>query len=117
MKITIKRLEIIFVIVYLLGVSVCFFVFFSVGCLKDSFAGFFVSMLDWYLLKFMAKRWLRKGKYSAVDYVFRLLVVGVSVWFLLNLGFNGIGLMLGISIIPISLMGIGVLSLFRKLTV
>ncbi|WP_022669882.1 hypothetical protein [Hippea alviniae] len=117
MKITIKRLEIIFVIVYFLAASICFFLFLKTDCLKDSLAGFLVSIGDWYLLKFMAKKWLKKGRYSLFDSMIRFAVVGLSIWFLLNLGFGGAGLILGISIIPLSLMGIGVVSLFKKLTV
>ncbi len=117
MKITIKRLEIIFVIVYFLAASICFFIFLKTDCLKDSLAGFLVSMGDWYLLKFMAKKWLKKGRYSLFDSAVRFVVVGLSVWFLLNLGFDGVGLFVGISVIPLSLMGIGIASMFKKLTV
>jgi len=109
-----KRLEIIFLIVYFLATLLCFLLFRSTRCVLGSLFGFMVSLGDWYLLKFMAKKWLKKGKYSFLDYVIRLTIVGVSVYLLLSLGVNSLGILLGVSIIPISLMILAVVNLFDK---
>ena len=114
-----KRLEIIFSIVYFLTTLLCFLLFRNVACVLGSLFGFMVSLGDWYLLKFMAKKWIRKGRYSLVDYVIRLTIVGVSVYFLLSLGVNSLGILLGVSIIPVSLMILAIVNLFntRKIVV
>ncbi len=118
-KIKTKRLEIIFLIVYFLTTLLCFLFFKSTSCVVGSLFGFMVSLGDWYLLKFMAKKWLKKGRYSLVDYIIRLTIVGVSVYFLLSLGVNSLGIVLGVSIIPISLMIVAIANLFnaRKIVV
>jgi len=112
--ITIKKLEFLFVIVYFLTALLCFIFFKNLECLKGSVAGFLVAMGDWFLLKFMAKKWLRKGRYSPVDTALRFLVVGMSVYLLLSLNISSIGIMMGISSIPFSLMIVAALSLIFK---
>ncbi|AEA33817.1 hypothetical protein [Hippea maritima] len=117
MKITIKKLEITFVIMYFLAALLCFFLFRSKSCLLGSLVGWLVSIGDWYLLKFMAKRWLKRGGYSFVDYGLRFAIVAVSILLLLKSGFSPVGIIIGVSVIPVSLMMLAVLSLFRKITV
>ncbi|WP_025209876.1 hypothetical protein [Hippea sp. KM1] len=117
MKITIKRLEITFVIVYFLAALLCFFLFRSKSCLLGSFVGWLVSIGDWFLLKIMAKRWLKKGGYSFIDYGLRFAIVAISILILLKAGFSPVGIVVGVSVIPASLMMLGVVALFRKITV
>ncbi len=114
-KITTKRLEFLFIIVYFLTALLCFIFLKNLECLKGSVAGFFVAFGDWFLLKFMARKWLKKGKYSMVDTALRLLIVGISIYFLLSLKFSSIGILLGVSVIPLSLTIIAILTLlFRE---
>ncbi len=102
--ITIKKLEISFIIVYFLATLCCFLVFKNSRFIVGSLAGFLVSFGDWFLLKFMAKKWLNKGRYSFVDSIIRFVVVGISIYFLLSLNINRLGIVMGVSIIPLTLM-------------
>ncbi len=69
---------------------------------------------DWFLLKIMAKKWIKRGRYSLIDTALRFLIVGVSVYVLLSLNISSMGILLGISAIPLSLMIVAVLSLLFK---
>lgn len=112
--VTIKKLEFLFVIVYFLTALLCFIVFKNLECLKGSVAGFLVAIGDWFLLKIMAKKWIKRGRYSLIDTALRFLIVGVSVYVLLSLNISSMGILLGISAIPLSLMIVAVLSLLFK---
>lgn len=112
--VTIKKLEFLFVIVYFLTALLCFIVFNNLECLKGSVAGFLVAIGDWFLLKIMAKKWIKRGRYSLIDTALRFLIVGVSVYVLLSLNISSMGILLGISAIPLSLMIVAVLSLLFK---
>ncbi len=112
--VTIKKLEFLFVIVYFLTALLCFIVFKNLECLKGSVAGFLVAIVDWFLLKIMAKKWIKRGRYSLIDTALRFLIVGVSVYVLLSLNISSMGILLGISAIPLSLMIVAVLSLLFK---
>ncbi len=107
-----KRVEIIFLIVYFLSVLLCFLLFKSTSCMVGSFLGFLVSLGDWYLLKIMAKKWIKRGKYSVSDYAMRIVIMGLSVYALLSIGTNIFGIFVGVSIIPTSLMLLATINLF-----
>ncbi len=110
--IKIKRLEIIFLVVYFLLAFLCYLLFKSIGCVAGSFLGFLVSLGDWYLLKIMAKKWIKKGKYSVADYAIRIVVLAISVYLLLSIGTNVLGIFVGVSAIPVSLMFFVMISFF-----
>ncbi len=114
MKITIKKLEFIFVIVYFLATLLCYLFLRNLPCVVGSLAGFSVSIVDWFLLKLMAKKWIKRGKYSMIDTAVRFIIVGISIYILLNIGVNTLGLILGISIIPFSLMMIAIFFVLSK---
>lgn len=107
-----KRLEIIFLVVYFLSAFLCFLFFKSTSCVAGSFLGFLVSLGDWYLLKVMAKKWIKKGKYSVADYAIRIVVLALSVYVLLSIGTNVLGIFVGVSVIPASLTIFAMISFF-----
>ncbi len=113
LKITIKRLEILFVIVYFVVAVVCYFLR-GGSCLLASFASFSVGVGDWYVIKFMSIRWLKKGKFSFMENFFRYLLVGVSVWFLFKLKLDVVGIVLGLSVVPLSLATLSLVAMLSK---
>ncbi len=113
MKITPKKLEIIFVIVYFIIAVLCY-VFFGFKCLIGSFFGALVSIGDWYLIKFMSIWWLKRGRFSLIENSLRYLFVGFNIWVLFELKFNIPGIIAGLSVVPLSIMIMSVVSLINK---
>ncbi len=111
---TTKRLEFLFVIVYFLTALLCFILFKNLECLKGSVAGFLVAIGDWFILKFMAKKWIKRGRYSLADTALRFLIVGISIYLLLGLNISSVGILIGISSIPLSLTIVAILSVLFK---
>ncbi len=114
MIITIKKLEFIFAIVYFFLASGCLLI--SYECFIATTASTAVGLGDWILLKFMAKKWLKRGKYSFLDSMIRFSLIAISILFLLKLHLNKIGIIVGVSVVPISLMITAVMSVFSKKT-
>lgn len=107
----IKRLEIILVILYLIAVAIAFFVlnFLFIGVL----VGGAIAIIDWFILKKMSFRWVKKGRFSFFGNIIRLLIIAfliIASYKLLVYSF--VGLIIGFSILPISVLIYFVL--FRK---
>ncbi len=113
MKITTKRLEIIFIIVYCLIATLCY-VFLGIDRLIGSFFGALVSVGDWYIIKFMSIWWLRKGRFSLIENSVRYIFVGFNIWLLFELKFDVLGIVLGLSVVPFSIMIMSVIALINK---
>jgi len=113
MKITIKKLEIFFLIVYFVIAVFCYF-FFGVKCLLGSFFGALISILDWFLIKFMSVRWIKHRKYSFVQNSLRYVVVGFSIWALFKMHLNVLGIVAGLSVVPITVMAVSIITYFKK---
>jgi len=113
MKITTKKLEIIFVIVYLLIAVFCY-VFAGSKCLIGSFTGALVGIGDWYIIKLMSIWWLKRGRFSLIENSLRYLFVGFSIWILFELKFDVLGIVLGLSVVPLSIMIMSVFALINK---
>ncbi len=113
MKITTKKLEIIFVIVYFV-IAVGCFVFGNKRCLIGSFFGALVGIGDWYVIKFMSVWWLKRGRFSLIENSLRYLFVGFNVWILFELKFDVLGIVIGLSVVPLSIMIMSVVALINK---
>ncbi len=115
MKMTTKKLEIFFIIVYF-GVAFFCITLNVKGCFIASLAGGLVGIMDWYAIKFMSIRWLNRGGYSFFENSLRYIFVGFSVWILFELHLNILGVILGLSVVPISLVIISIVALFKKIS-
>ncbi|WP_428157137.1 hypothetical protein [Desulfurella sp.] len=107
----IKRLEIILVILYFIFAIIAFFAvnFLFVGVL----VGASVALIDWFLLKKMSFRWVRKGRFSFLGNIVRLLMIAFLIILSYKLlVYSFVGLIIGFSILPISVLVYFVL--FRK---
>lgn len=107
----IKRLEIILVMLYLIAVGIAFFVlnFLFIGVL----VGGAIAIIDWFILKKMSFRWVRKGRFSLFGNIVRLLMIAFLIILSYKLlAYSFIGLLIGFSILPISVLVYFVL--FRK---
>ncbi len=113
MKITTKRLEIIFVIVYFMIAILCF-IFASKKCLVASFFGALVGIGDWYVIKLMSVRWLKKGRYSFFENSLRYVLVGISIWFLFQMKLDVLGIVAGLSVVPLAIVFMSFLSFIDK---
>ncbi len=113
MRITTKRLEIIFVIVYFVVAALCL-LFAGKRVFLAFSAGFALALGDWYILKFMSRRWLKRKRFSLMENFVRYLVVGAGIWMLFKAGLNIIGIVLGVSVIPVSLMAVSGYGLVDK---
>ncbi len=113
MKITTKKLEIIFVIVYFI-VAISCIVFFNTRCLIGSFLGALVGIFDWYILKFMSLWWLKRGRFSLLENSLRYLFVGFNIWVLFELKFDVLGIVVGLSVVPFSIMIMSIVALINK---
>ncbi len=103
MRITIKKLETGFFIVYLLVAFVC--IWCGLDCLVSSFFGFLVAVFDWFLIKLWVKRFMKKGRFSFFENFVRYLIVGLTLLILFEVGLNPLGIVVGISTIPLTLVG------------
>ncbi len=113
MIVTTKKLEIIFVIVYFVIAIFCI-VFSNIHCLIGSFFGALVGILDWYVIKFMSKRWLRRGGYSFFENSLRFLFIGFSIWILFRAKISIIGIVLGLSVVPASIVAVTVIVMINN---
>ncbi len=113
MSITTKKLEITFVIVYIFTALVCCLVC-GMRYLLASFFGALVSVADWFLIKIMAYRWVRKTKFSFFQNVIRYAVVGLVIFALFLSGLNPLGIIAGLSVVPVSIAVLGVFVYFKK---
>jgi hypothetical protein len=113
MKITTKKLEIIFVIVYFVLAILCT-AFSGAKCLLGSFLGATVGIADWYVIKFMSVRWLKRGGYSFFENSLRYIIVGLSIWFLFKMKLDIVGIVTGLSVVPFSIMIVSVIALFNN---
>ncbi len=110
-RITRKKLEILFVIVYFLIAVFCL-AFRGKSCFFASLAGFFVGLGDWYVMKVMSFKWMRRGRFSLAENFLRYLLVGFSIWLLFRMRLEVIGIVLGLSVIPASLVVLSIAAVF-----
>ncbi len=113
MKITTKKLEIFFVIVYFVIAVFCLS-FFGTKCFIGSVLGVLIGIVDWYIIKFMSIRWLKKGSYSFFENSFRYVIVGVGIWVLFEMKLDIVGIVAGLSVVPLSIMIASVIALINK---
>lgn len=112
-KITIKKLEIFFVIVYLVIAVLCLSFFGTKGFIGSTF-GALVGMGDWYIIKFMSIRWLKKGGYSFFENSLRYVIVGFGIWMLFEMKLDILGIIAGLSVVPLSIIIASVIALINK---
>ncbi|MGB9744665.1 MAG: hypothetical protein ACPLW6_05260 [Desulfurella sp.] len=107
----IKKLEIILVMLYFIFAIIAFFAinFLFVGVLVGSS----IALIDWFLLKKMSFRLVRKGRFSFLGNIVRLLIIAFLIIVSYKLlVYSFIGLIIGFSILPISVLVYFIL--FRK---
>lgn len=99
----IKKLEIILVILYFIVVVCVFFVlnFLFVGVL----VGGALAIIDWFILKRMSFRWVKKGKFSFFVNILRFIAIALLIIFSYKLlAYSFVGLVIGFSIMPIAIL-------------
>ncbi len=97
----IKRLEIILLILYFIFAIVAFFAtnVLFIGVL----VGGFLAICDWFVLKKMAFKWVKKGRFSFFANITRFLFIAFLIIVSYKLlAYSFIGLIIGFSILPIS---------------
>lgn len=113
MSITTKKLEITFAIVYIFIAFVCCFAC-GMKYLLASFFGALVGVADWFLIKIMAYRWVRNAKFSFFQNTTRYVIVGFVVFALFLSGLNPLGIIAGLSVVPVSIAILGMFVYFKK---
>lgn len=113
MNITTKKLEITFVIVYIFIALICCFAC-GMKYLLASFFGALVSIADWFLIKIMAYRWVKKTKFSFFQNAVRYVIIGLIIFALFLSGLNPLGIIAGLSVVPVSIAALSVFVYFKK---
>lgn len=98
-----KKLEIILLILYLIAVLVTFFVIrilFIGACV-----GGIMAIGDWFLLKKMSSRWVKKGRFSLLGNFTRWFIIALFIIFSYKLlSYSFFGLIIGFSILPFGIL-------------